>query len=139
MVHPVTEQHRHTVSTRWVTFCPLLVLREDLAVIGVDPAVAPEHAEGSPQTDGVSLEGRLPGVENVMEDTRPLLSLLQHHQPTPVPTVMVAGHTVSEPVVSLRDHQVLLVLHPGGATGGAVGVGVRTDIYPVHPGSDGRH
>ena len=50
-----------------------------------------------------------------------------------------AGFEMSVPVVFLRDHQVLLVLHPGGATGGAVGVGVRTDIYPVHPGSDGRH
>ena len=50
-----------------------------------------------------------------------------------------AGIHVAEPVVSLGDHQVLLVLHPRGAAGGAVGVGVRTDIYPGHPGSLGRH
>ena len=43
------------------------------------------------------------------------------------------------PVVVLRDHQVLLVLHPGGAAGGAGGVGVGTDVYPDQLGSAGPH
>ena len=48
-----------------------------------------------------------------------------------------AGLTVAVPVVLLRDHQVLLVLHPGGAAGGAGGVRVVTNIHPTHPGSAG--
>ena len=43
------------------------------------------------------------------------------------------------PVVILRDLQVLLVLHPGGAAAGAGGVGVGTDVYPAQPGSGGPH
>ena len=39
--------------------------------------------------------------------------------------------TVVEPVVVLMDHQVLLVLHPGGAAGGAGGVRVATDVNPL--------
>ena len=52
-----------------------------------------------------------------------------------------AGHTVLEPVVLLRDHHVLLVLHPGGAAGGPGGVGVGADVYPAQPGGGdgGRH
>ena len=119
--------------------------------------VDPGHGEGSPQTDGVSLEGRFPGSENVMLETGRLLPLLQHHQATPASTVMAgnnrglevlvasreifspAGHAVAEPVVFLGDHQVLLVLHPGGTAGGAGGVGVGTDVYPAQPGSGGPH
>ena len=40
---------------------------------------------------------------------------------------------VVEPVMFLMDHQVLLVLHPGGAAGGAGGVRVGTDVYPLSP------
>ena len=40
------------------------------------------HGEGGPQTDGEPLERRLPGSENVMRETGPLLSLLQDGQPT---------------------------------------------------------
>ena len=50
-----------------------------------------------------------------------------------------AGLAVAVPVVILRDHQVLLVLHPGGAAGGAGGVGVGTHISPAQPGSAGPH
>ena len=38
-----------------------------------------------------------------------------------------AGLAVAEPVVILVDHQVLLVLHPGGTAGVARGVRVGTD------------
>ena len=50
-----------------------------------------------------------------------------------------AGLAVVEPVVFLGDHQVLLVLHPGGTAGGAGGVGVGTHISPAQPGSAGPH
>ena len=49
-----------------------------------------------------------------------------------------AGLAVAEPVVILGDHQVLLVLHPGGTAGVARGVRVGTDINPVKPRSGGR-
>ena len=45
------------------------------------------HGEGSPQTDGEPLERRLPGRENIMLETGPLLSLLQDGQPTSVSAV----------------------------------------------------
>ena len=57
------------------------------AAIRVEPLVATGLVEGSPQTDGEPLERILPGSENVMSETRPLLSLLQHGQPTSVPAV----------------------------------------------------
>ena len=50
-----------------------------------------------------------------------------------------AGHAVLEPVVLLRDHHVLLVLHPGGAAGGPGGGGVGADVYPAQPGGGGPH
>ena len=53
--------------------------------------------------------------------------------------ISLAGLSVPEPVVILRDHQVLLVLHPGGAAGVPGGVRVGTDINPVKPRSGGPH
>ena len=52
-----------------------------LTAIRVEPVVDAGHGEGSPQTDGEPLVGRFPGRDDVMLETRGLLSILQDGQP----------------------------------------------------------
>ena len=64
-----------------------------LAAIRVEPVVDAGHGEGSLHADGEPLEWRLPGSENVMCETGPLLSLLQHGQPALVSAIDPANIT----------------------------------------------
>ena len=58
-----------------------------LAAIRVDPQVVAGHVEGSHQTDGEPLVRRFIGFEDVIVETRGLLSILQYGQPGLVSTV----------------------------------------------------
>ena len=58
-----------------------------LAAIRVDPQVVAGHVEGSHQTDGEPLVWRFIGFEDVIVETRGLLSILQYGQPGLVSTV----------------------------------------------------
>merc|ERR1711992_277688 len=119
MVDPRANRHTDAVSILRVGSGPLIVVREGSATVRVVPEVLARMGEVCPQTDGEPLEGRFVGILHPVLDTGPLLSGLMYRQPT---TKQLALQSMVSPANILRHHEVLLALHPRGATLGSEGI-----------------
>merc|ERR1711936_1113004 len=131
MVDPRANGHTDTVSILRVGSGPLFIVRVGSAAIGVVPEVLARMGEVCPQTDGEPLEGRFVGILHPVLDTGPLLPGLVYSQPS---TKQLALQSMVGPANVLRHYEVLVSLHPRGATLGSEGVSVVADIDPMNPG-----